>query len=115
MARRRRKPSIRKSTRRKTRFLHVTPKPLTPRIRRTVISKRVRSQDLSKRTLSINTAKTEVKAVRRRMVIPKYSKLSPLNCAKKRAERRRDYFAMKASGAGPRVKLKHDNRFTVRC
>ncbi len=80
-------------------------------------SLRVPVRDLSKRTRTRKQARLEVSKIRKKVVLPRYSKLSPLNCAKKRRLARRDYFAYKGTGRGARSirRRPHKNRFTVRC
>jgi len=78
------------------------------------ISRRVDVNDLSKRTPKKKVIKTEKSKIRKKVVLPRYSKLSPFSCRKKRKERRRDYFGFKSTGRGP-TKMVHKNRFTVRC
>jgi len=89
--------------------------PFSKRPERIPTRKRVHLSDLSKRTISRRLARKELSKIRKFRVLPVYSKISPLNCKKKRAAARRDYFAIKASGAGPRKNLIHKDRLTVRC
>ncbi len=75
---------------------------------------RVPVRDLSTRTQTRKANRLEVSKIRKKVVLPRYSKLSPLNCNKKRRLARRDYFGYKGTGRGASFR-KHKNRFTVRC
>ncbi len=79
---------------------------------------RVPVRHLSKRTLQLKAVKAEVSKIRKKQVLPRYSKLSPFSCRKKRGEARRDYFSMIKSGKGAKAQIKlprKTERFTVRC
>ncbi len=71
---------------------------------------------LAKREPTKRVILNEVKAIRKKRVLPVLSKISPYSCRRKRAKARHDYFSMRAAGAGgSRKKGPHKNRFTVRC
>ncbi len=70
---------------------------------------------LSQREPTKRVIRQEVRKIRKKRVLPILSKISPLNCKAKKAKARRDYFSMRASGAGAKLPGPHKNRFTVRC
>jgi hypothetical protein len=78
------------------------------------LPRRVSLADLSKRTPPTKAVKAEARLIRRKQVLPKYSRISHYSCEKKRAERRRDYFSFLATGRRSKPQSLR-NRLTVRC
>ncbi len=87
--------------------------PLTRRIAVKQLTRRV--VRAKARRMERSAITKEVIKVERKKVRPVLSKLSTLDCRQKKAKARREYFGMKAGGAGARKNRPHQHRLTVRC